>query len=445
MGKPTKAAWPFVPLGNKVFDSLEIVSAKGAYLYPRNGPKILDASAGAAVGNIGWGRQEVADVAAASLAELTYTLPPIATRDRLALADRLVRDWLPGDMPGISFFGSGSEANEAAMRIARQYHLACGRESRWKIIGRDVSYNGTSLATLAVGGHDSRRKGFEPMAQKMPHADACYCLRCPLNKTYPSCEVACATGLEALIEAEGADTIAGFLAEPIVGTSGGALVPPDEYWPTIAAICKRHDIVLITDEVLTGFGRTGARMAIDHWNIEPDIIVLGKGMSGGYAAMSAIATKKHIPEAMSAAGIAPMFHTYSGHPTQCAAANKVLEIMDRENLIERVQELGPVLGEKLKVLQDHPNVVDVRGRGFLHALEIVKDKDSLEMFPLEDAVTFKMMAATAARGVFTYFGGTGTVRDIICIAPPFIIGEDEMDMIVAALDGALTEVCSLVA
>lgn len=445
MGKSTKAAWPFVPMGSKVFDSLEIVSAKGAYLYARDGTKILDASAGAAVGNIGWGRQEVADAAAASLAKLTYTLPPIATSERIELADRLVRDWLPGEMPGISFFGSGSEANEAAMRIARQYHLACGRESRWKIIGRDVAYNGTSLATLAVGGHDSRRKGFEPMAQKMPHAQACYCLRCPLNKTYPSCEVACATGLEALIEAEGADTIAGFLAEPIVGTSGGALVPPDEYWPTIVAICKRHDIVLITDEVLTGFGRTGERMAVNHWNIEPDIIVLGKGMSGGYAAMSAIATKKHIPEAMSAAGIVPMFHTYSGHPTQCVAANKVLEIMDRENLIERVQELGPVLHEKLKVLQEHPNVVEVRGRGFLYALEIVKDKKSLEMFAPEAAVTFKIMEATVARGVFSYFGGTGSVRDIICIAPPFIIGEEEMDMIVAALDGAITEVCSLAA
>jgi adenosylmethionine-8-amino-7-oxononanoate aminotransferase len=429
-------------LGSKVFDSLEIISAKGAYLYRRNGARILDASAGAAVGNIGWGRQEVADAVAASLTELTYILPPIATRDRIALADRLVRDWLPGEMPGISFFGSGSEANEAAMRIARQYQLACGRDSRWKIIGRDISYNGTSLATLAVGGHDSRRKGFEPMASSMPHAKACYCLRCPLDKNYPSCEVACASSLEALIAAEGADTIAGFLAEPIVGTSGGALVPPDEYWPVIAEICKRNDIVLITDEVLTGFGRTGERMAIDHWNIEPDIMVLGKGMSGGYAAMSAIATKKHIPEAMSAAGIAPMFHTYSGHPTQCAAANKVLEIMDRENLVERVQEVGPILQTKLKKLQEHPNVAEVRGRGFLYAIEIVKDKESLEMFPPEAAVTFKTMEATVARDVFTYFGGTGTVRDIICIAPPFIISEEEMDMIVAALDGAITEVCS---
>ncbi len=440
--KSTQAIWPSVPMGSTVFDTLEIVSAKGAYLYPRNGEKILDASAGAVVGNIGWGRQEVADAAAESLAKLTYALPPLATPDRLALANRLTSDWLPGEMPAVSFFGSGSEANEGAMRLARQYQIAKGRESRWKIIGRDVSYNGASLATLGLGGHDARRKGFEPMMQMMPHVPACYCLRCPLGKTYPSCQVACATELEALIEREGADTIAGFQAEPITGTSGGALIPPDGYWTAIVDICKRHDIVLIADEVLTGFGRTGERMAVDHWGLQPDIIVLGKGMSGGYAAMSAVATRKHIPEALSAAGIAPMFHTYGGHPSQCAAANKVLEIIDREQLVERVQELGPVLERKLRTLLDNPYVIDVRGRGFFYAMEIARDKQSRDLFPAEAAVTFRIMEATVARGVFTYFGGTGAVRDIINVAPPFIIGETEMDMIVAALDGAITEVCS---
>ena len=209
----------------------------------------------------------------------------------------------------------------------------------------------------------------------------------------------------------------------------------------IADICKRHDIVLIADEVLSGFGRTGERMAVNHWGIEPDVIVLGKGMSGGYAAMSAVATKKHIPEAMSAAGLTPMFHTYGGHPTQCAAANKVLEIMDREQLVERVQALGPVLAEKMKSLLDNPFVADVRGRGFLHAVEIVADNQTLELFPVNAGVTFKVMEATVERGVFTYFGGTGEVRDIINIAPPFIIDEKEMDMIVAALDDAITAVC----
>ena len=168
----------------------------------------------------------------------------------------------------------------------------------------------------------------------------------------------------------------------------------------------------------------------------------GKGMSGGYAAMSAVATQPHIPEAMKEAGLAPMFHTYGGHPSQCAAADKVLEILDREHLVERVQELGPILGQKLRALLNNPWVVDVRGTGFFHAIEIVQDKSSLEMFPAEAGITFKIMEATVRRGVFTYFGGTGPVRDIINVAPPFIINEDEIDIIVAALDAAVTEVCS---
>jgi adenosylmethionine-8-amino-7-oxononanoate aminotransferase len=442
MPATTHSSWPFVPLGSPVFDRTEIVAADGAYLYTSDGRKILDAAAGAAVGNIGWGRQEVADAAAASLKNLAYTLPPFATPDRLALAERLSRDWLPGDMPGIGFFGSGSEANEAAMRLARQYQLAHGRDSRWKIIGRDVSYNGTTFATLAIGGHDSRRKGFEPMLTDMPHAPACYCLRCPLGKTYPACEVACATELEAVIELEGADTIAAFHVEPITGTSGGALVPPDEYLPIIAEICRQHDIVLIADEVLTGFGRTGERMAVDHFDVRPDIMVLGKGMGGGYAAISAVATTARIPEAMKAAGLSPMFHTYSGHPSECAAANKVLEIIEREQLLQRVQELGPVLEQKLRTLLRNPHVVDVRGRGFFYAIEVAADKESLELFPAEAGITFRILEATAARGVFTYFGGTGPVRDVIIVAPPYILTEDEMDRIVTAIDEAVTEVCS---
>jgi len=442
MAKTHSKSWPFVKLNSAVFDQLEIVAAHGAYLETRDGARILDASAGAAVGIIGWGRQEVADAAAESLARLTYALPPFATPERVRLAERLTAHWLPGDMPGISFFGSGSEANEAAMRLARQYQIAKGRAGRWKIIGRDVSYNGTTLATLAIGGHDARRKDFEPMMRDMPHAPAVYCLRCPLGKAYPSCNVACASELEAVIEREGADTIAAFHAEPITGTSGGGMVPPDEYWPMIAQICKRHDILLVADEVLTGFGRTGERMAVDHWAIEPDIIVLGKGMSGGYAAMSAVATRRHIPEAMQEAGMSPMFHTYGGHPSQCAAADKVLEIMEREALLARVQALGPVLKGKLDSLLANPNVAEVRGRGFLYGIEIVKDRNTLEMFPVDAGVTFRIMEATVARGVFTYFGGTGTVRDVVVVAPPFIIDEGEMDKIVTALNAAITEVCT---
>jgi adenosylmethionine-8-amino-7-oxononanoate aminotransferase len=436
--------WPYVPMRSVVFDTLEIVRADGAYLYTKNGDKILDASAGAAVGNIGWGRREVAEAAASALEKLTYALPPFATPERIELAERLLRDWLPGHMPGINFFGSGSEANEAAMRLARQYQISRGRSSRWKIIGRDVAYNGTTFATLDLGGHAGRRKGYEPMFRGMPHIPACYCLRCPFGKSYPSCQVACATELEAVIAREGPDTIAGFLAEPITGTSGGAQVPPDEYWPIIVDICKRHDIVLIADEVLTGFGRTGERMAVNHWDVEPDVVVVGKGMSGGYAAMSAVASREHIPAAISEAGLSPMFHTYGGHPSQCAAASKVLEILDRERLVERVRTLGPVLAGKLGALKANPYVAEVRGKGFFYAVEIVNNKETLALFPADKHVTFKVMEATLKRGVFTYFGGTGAVRDIIIVAPPFTIQEHEMDLIVAAIDQAIIEVCDAI-
>lgn len=434
--------WPFVPIKSAVFDELEIVRAKGVYLYTKSGQKILDGSAGAVVGNIGWGRKVVAAEAAAALTRLTYALPPFATPERLELVDRLVSQWLPQHIRKVSFFGSGSEANEAAVRMARQYQLARGRTGRYKVIGRDVSYNGTSLATLAVGGHTARRRGFEPLMLDMPHAPACYCLRCPVGKTWPGCAVACAHELEAVIEREGVDTIAGFLAEPIVGTSGGGLVPPDDYWPVIEAICKRHDILLIADEVLTGFGRTGKRFAVDHWEVNADVIVLGKGMSGGYASISGVATTEAVTDALTAAGILPMFHTYGGHPVHCATASKVLQIIEQEQLLERVSRLAPMLEQKMRTLEDHPNVAQVRGRGFLWSVEIVRDKSTLERFPEASAITFKVMEATVRRGVFTYFGGTGEVRDVINVAPHFIIEEAQMDDIVCALQESITEVCA---
>lgn len=435
-------AWPFVPIKSAVFDHMQVVRAKGAYLYTSSGQKILDASAGAVVGNIGWGREEVAAVAADALSRLTFALPPFATPERLALVERLRDHWLPSHIRKVSFYGSGSEANDGAIRLARQYQIAKGRDSRYKVIGRDASYNGTSLATLAVGGHTSRKRGFEPLMLDMPHAPACYCLRCPMDKTWPSCSVACAHELEAVIEREGADTISAFLAEPIVGTSGGGLVPPDDYWPVIEDICKRHDILLIADEVLTGFGRTGKRFAVDHWDVNADVLVLGKGMSGGYASVSALATTLDVTGTLTDAGMMPMFHTYGGHPVHCATADKVLQIMQDEQLVERVARLAPVLEQKMRSLEDHPNVAEVRGKGFLWCVEIVKDKSTLERFPESSAVTYKLMEATIKRDVFTYFGGTGEVRDVSIVAPHFIINEAEMDKIVQALREGITEVCA---
>ena len=435
--------WPFVPVNNKSFDELQIVSAKGSYIYTSENKKLLDASAGAAVGNIGWGRKSVAEASSKSLQSLTYALPPFATPERLELVELLINDWLPEGLNKVSFFGSGSEAADTSIRLARQYQLSKGRSSRWKVIGRDVSYNGTSLATLAVGGHASRRAGFEPLLLDMPHASACYCLRCPMGKTYPNCKIDCATNLEEIILKEGADTIAAFIAEPIIGTSGGAIVPPDEYWPKIAQICKKYDVLLIADEILTGFGRTGKKFAVDHWNIKPDILLLGKGLSGGYAPMSAVVATTEITDSLQNAGIMAMYHTYGGHPASCAAAIEVLKILKREKLIERVSRLGPIFHEKLQTLTSKKNVAELRGKGFLYAIELVKDRDNLRHYPKEDGITFKIVDACVKRGVFVYFGGTGEVRDIICLAPPYIIDEEQMDRIVSVLSDSIDEICGI--
>lgn len=435
-------AYPFVaPPGAT---PLVLSRAEGAYLYtpdpgsPSGERAILDAAGGAVVVNIGHGRREVGEAFARASAELTYAVPPFATNARVELVERLRDRWLPPGLTRAVFTSGGSESVDAAIRLARQHHLSAGRRSRWKVIGRDLSYHGVTLATLDVGGHAKRRKGFEPFLSDVPKAPACYCLRCPLGRTYPSCEVACATAFEELIEREGADTIAAVIAEPIGGSTAGALVPPDEYWPTLVEICRRHGILVIADEVMTGFGRTGVPMAVDHWGVEPDILVSGKGLTGGYAPMGGIFTRDEVIEPIARAGDELMFFTYSAHPATCAAANTVLQILEDEKLVERAAEMGASLRSRLDAtLGSHPNVAEVRGRGLLQAVEIVKDRETLEPFPAEAKVTGKVVAAGLGQGVFFYPGGCDPARDVITLGPPFVIGEPEIDAITSALEVAI--------
>jgi adenosylmethionine-8-amino-7-oxononanoate aminotransferase len=417
--------------------------AEGAYLYtpdpdgPSGERPILDAAGGAVVANIGHGRPEVGEAFARASAAVTYAVPPFATEHRVELVERLRERWLPTGLTRAAFTSGGSESVEAALRLARAHHLSSGRPDRWKVIGRDLSYHGVTLATLAVGGHTKRRKGFEPWFPELQKAPACYCLRCPLAKTYPSCEVACATALEEVIEHEGADTIAAFIAEPIGGSTAGALEPPDEYWPTIVEICRRHGILVIVDEVMTGFGRTGRKMAVDHFGVEPDILVGGKGLTGGYAPMGGIFAREEVVEPIARAGDELMFFTYSAHPATCAAASTVLRILEDEKLVERAAEMGERLSARLEGLSAHPHVAEVRGRGLLQAVEIVKDRDTLEPFPAEARVTGKIVAAGLAAGVFFYPGGCEPARDVITLGPPFVIGDVEIEMIASALEEAI--------
>ncbi len=416
-----------------------IARAEGAWLHTEDGRRILDAAGGAVVANIGHGRREVAEAASRAMQRVSYVVPPFATEERTRLAERLRDRWLP---PGVTRFfptSGGSESVDAAIRLARQHHVSAGRDGRWKVIGRELSYHGATLATLGVGGNTKRRRDFGPLLPDFPKAPACYCLRCPLGRSYPDCRVACADALEERILEEGPDSVAAFIAEPIGGSTGGVLDPPDDYLPRIAEICRHHGVLLIADEVMCGFGRTGKRFAVDHFGVTPDILVGGKGLGGGYAPIGGVFASDAVIEPLAARGDELMFFTFGGHPTACAVADCVLDILEREQLVERAAEVGERLRKRLATLEGHPNVAQVRGRGLLLGIELVRDRETLEPFAPEDRLTQRVVGAGLRHGVFFYPGGTDPARDAIVLGPPFIIGDDEVEMIASVLETAIDE------
>lgn len=425
-----RPVWPAVPY--KFLP--EFVSASGTHLVLADGRRVLDAAGQACVSNIGYGRREVADAIAEAVLNFTHALPPLATPQRLELVDRLRRTWLPEQLTRIHLVNSGSEAAETAIKLARQYHLHRGDERRWKVIGRQSSYHGVTLGALSACGHTGRRRGFEPLLHDFPLAPACYPLRCRSCSVTRRCTLACADAVEATILAADPKTVSAFIAEPIVGTSGGALVPPDDYWPRVQEICQRHGILLIIDEVITGFGRTGRRLGLDHFGIKPDIMTAAKGLTGGYAPLGAVIATDAVIEPLMKAGADIMFHTFGGHPPTCAAANAVLTILERERLVERAADYGERLGRRLQdVLGNHSNVAEVRGRGMLWAVEVVADREKNIPFPASRHTTVSIIKAGIERGVFFYPGGTGDHGDVIVLGPAFTITEQDIDVMATTL------------
>jgi adenosylmethionine-8-amino-7-oxononanoate aminotransferase len=442
MASPDASHYPFVSRGD-AGPPLEIARTEGPWLVTPEGRRIYDAAGGAIVASIGHGREEVAEVARMTLAETTYVVPPFATPSRVRLVGRLRERWLPAGITRAIFTSGGSEAMDAALRIARQHHVAAGRPGRFKMLGRELSYHGTTLATLGVGGHGKRRAGLEPLLLDSPRAPACYPLRCGLcragSRGRDGCSLACADAVEDLILREGPESVAAFVAEPIGGSTAGALVPPDGYWPRVAEICRRHGVLLIADEVMTGFGRTGRRFAVDHWGVVPDLLVGGKGLAAGYAAIGGVYVREAVIEPIAERGEDVMFYTFAAHPAACAVADKVLEIVDREGLVERAAAMGEVLAERLAALRDHPNVAEVRGRGLLQAVELVRDRATLEPFPAEARFATKLVVAGLRHGVFFYPGGSEPARDVICLGPPFTVTPQEIDFIIGVLEKSLSD------
>ena len=422
---------------------LVIDRADGVYFWDTHGNRYLDAVAGVMVVNVGYGRREIIDAMKAQMDKLTYNfLSYSASPPALEVAKRLV-EISPGEMGKVFFTTGGSEASDTAVKIARLYHVLNGQATRFRFIGRWISYHGSTLGGLSCSGHALRRKNYEPLLLNFPHAAPAYCYRCPFGKEYPDCAVECASSIEQLIRNEGPESIAAFIAEPIVGSTGGGLVPPPEYFKIVREICDRYGILLVMDEVLTGFGRTGAMFACNHWNIEPDIIMMAKGMSSGYAPIGGVAVSRRIAETFERGKGVDFAHgfTFAGNPVACVAALKNIEIIIRERLPERSLRLGEYLKEKLKAL-DHRIVGDVRGKGLLVGVELVKNKETKQIFPDHQQVAAEIAARALRKGV-KVFGlkghDSGMISDFLVISPPLIITEQELDHVVNTIDSCLKE------
>ena len=432
----SKQNWPYSRNA-----ALNIVKAEGAHLVTDAGQAILDAAGGAVVANVGHGRQRVVDALAKATAETTYVVPTWVTPSRQAMVEALERDWLPPSLTRTHITSGGSEAVESAVKLAFMHHAAQGDLGRRKILSRDISYHGATFTTTAISGHWGRRQGLEQALQDHPKAPTAHPLRCALGAHHPDAGDYYVDAMAEVIEREGPETIAALIAEPITGASGGAIVPPEDYWPKVRDLCDAHGILLVFDEVMTGFGRTGLPFGHQHWPVAPDILVGGKGMAGGYAPLGGVFTTEAIGASIDAAGYSLMFHTFGAHPGACAAAVEVLSIMVEESLVERAGQLGKRLATRLReAFSNHPFVAETRGRGLLQGIEIVADRSTLEPFPMADQIAVRIVQAALKRGVFFYAGGTGEFRDAVLLGPPFVVTEADIDTMAAVLREAVDEV-----
>jgi adenosylmethionine-8-amino-7-oxononanoate aminotransferase len=421
------------------------VRAEGIRIWDSEGHEYLDASSGAvAVISIGHGRQEVAERMAAQAAQLAYVHGGLLQHEvSEQLAQALLR-LAPEGITRVAFFSGGSEANEAAIKLARQYHVVRGQPEREVVLSRRRSYHGMTLGALAISGYELRRRHFTPLLLWEPQIVEPYCYRCPLGLSWPECDLACADDLERAILETGPERVAAFIAEPIVAAAGPGITPPDGYYQRIRAVCERYDILFIADEVVTGIGKTGQPFGINHWGVTPDIITTAKGLSGGYAPLSAMLIRERVADAFESNGVAFIHgHTYMEHPVSCAAGLAVLEVIEREELIANAAQQGAYLQARLRDLAaEEPLIGDVRGKGLLAGVELVADRETRAPFDPALGITQRLLDAARARGLLLYPGqsGDGIASDQVLVSPPLIVSREEIDLILDRLALALDDI-----
>lgn len=410
----------------------------GVYLFDEDGKRYLDASGGPLVVNVGHGRAEIVEAMAEQARSVAYAHAIMFTSQVIETYAQELAAVLPLRDPRIFLLSSGSEVVEGAIKLSRQIQMARGERSRHLVISRSMSYHGTTLGALSVSGRPGLRNPYLGMIHDMPHVLHPY----PYRSTLTGAELA--GRLEEAILSNGASNVAAFIAEPISGASLGAVVPPDDYWPAVRKVCDRYGVLLIVDEVLCGLGRTGTWWGIQHWDVEPDILVASKGIAGGYFPLGAIAAKREDIDQI-AATLGDFNHggTFSHHAVGAAAALETLRIIQREELVSRSAGLGKLLGQKLRErLAGHQNVGDIRGLGLFWALEFVQDRETKQPFPSKSNLAWRLWNRAFDLGLVVYYSqgcANGVDGDLIMLGPPLIVEETQIDSIVALLGQAVEE------
>ena len=422
----------------------KISHGKGVYLYDMEGRRYLDACAGVHVVSIGHGVEEVIEAMAEQAGKVCFTYNRFLSQSQIDLAEKIAA-MAPEGLHRCFFVSGGSEATESALKIARKYHLETGHPQKHKVISRWQSWHGNTVGALSMSGRSAWRHDYAPYLLDFPHIPAPYCDRCPYGKSYPDCRLSCAEELERVIHQEGSHTIAAFIAEPILGTSAAGLAPPPDYYAMIRDICDRHDVLMIVDEVVTGFGRTGKNFGIDHWGVVPDIMATGKGLSSGYTPIAATIAHERIYESIyKTASSFVHGHTYGGNPLSCAVALAVQDYIEKHDLVARCARMGESMLEQMESLGELPIVGKVRGKGLLLGVELVADKETDAPFEVEKGVTAMVVERTLEKGVLIMPGAPGLIDgvagDHICVSPPFTVSEEEVAQIVGVLREAIVEV-----
>jgi adenosylmethionine-8-amino-7-oxononanoate aminotransferase len=425
------------------------VSGDGATIRDASGREYIDAAGGAIVVGVGHGRASVAAAMADQAGRLAYAHGTAFTTEPVEAYAREVGPRLPVDDPAIYPVSGGSEAMETALKLARAYHLARGEQGRWIVISRWGSYHGNTLGALDLSGRKPLRRPYEAWLGRFRHVSAAY----PYRAGQPNANALgdpeeLAAELGRAIESAEPGSVAAFVGEPIVGAALGAVVPPDGYWPAITEVCRRHGVLLVADEVMTGFGRTGRWFGLDHWGVRADILVAAKGATSGYWPFGFAAASGEVHDTILDAGSFVHGFTYSHSPVGAAVAREVLRILDAESLVEASAAKGQRLLTSLAArLADQPAVGEVRGRGLLVGVELVEDRETGAAFPRAARLAERVVAAARDRGVLVYSGtgnADGVDGDTILLGPPFVVTDEQLDRIVdvigEAIDVAVTEV-----